>query len=63
MQIVDVNTLQPSPFMNCFLLRNVVGVALLGQVPFYGIVDALFIFREDHRCIHDLIGNSYVVDL
>jgi len=63
MQVIDFNTHQPSPFFQCFLLRSVVGVFLLSQVPFYGIIDACFIFREDYRCIHDLIGNSIVVDL
>jgi uncharacterized RDD family membrane protein YckC len=63
MQIIDFNTHQPSPFVQCFLLRSVVGVALLGQVPFYTFIDACFIFRDDHRCIHDLIGNSIVIDL
>ena len=63
MQVIDFNTHQRSPFLQCFLLRSVVGVFLLGQVPFYQIIDACFIFREDYRCIHDLIGNSIVVDL
>ncbi len=63
MQIIDFTTHQRSPFLQCFLLRSLVGVALLGQVPFYGIIDPCFIFREDYRCIHDLIGNSIVVDL
>jgi uncharacterized RDD family membrane protein YckC len=38
---------------------------LISLVPFvgalYGIVDALFIFREDKRCIHDLIAGTRVV--
>ncbi len=63
MQVIDFNTHQPSPFLQCFLLRSVIGVGLLSQVPFYAIIDACFIFREDYRCIHDLIGNSIVVDL
>ena len=63
MQIIDFTTHQRSPFIQCFLLRSVVGVFLLGQVPFYGIIDPCFIFREDYRCIHDLIGNTIVVDL
>lgn len=63
MQIIDFTTHQRSPFVQCFLLRSVVGVFLLGQVPFYGIVDVCFIFRDDYRCIHDLIGNTIVVDL
>jgi uncharacterized RDD family membrane protein YckC len=63
MQVIDFNTHQRSPFVQCCLLRSLIGVYLLNQVPFYGIVDACFIFREDYRCLHDLIGNSIVVDL
>jgi uncharacterized RDD family membrane protein YckC len=63
MQVIDFNTHQRSPFVQCCLLRSIVGVFLLSQVPFYGIIDACFIFREDYRCIHDLIGNSIVIDL
>lgn len=63
MQVIDFHSHQRAPFVQYFLLRSVVGVFLLSQVPFYGIVDACFIFREDYRCIHDLIGNTLVVDL
>jgi len=34
-------------------------VPLLG--PVYSIVDICFIFREDQRCIHDLIAGTKVV--
>lgn len=38
---------------------------LLGQLPLVGmlisIVDTLFIFRSDRRCIHDLIAGTHVV--
>jgi uncharacterized RDD family membrane protein YckC len=40
-------------------------VTLLGQVPLIGpiagLVDALMIFREDRRCLHDLIADTIVV--
>lgn len=29
--------------------------------PFYGLVDALFIYRRDRRCLHDLIADTIVV--
>ena len=63
MQVIDFNTHQRSSFVQVCLLRSVIGVFLLSQVPFYGIIDACFIFREDYRCLHDLIGNSIVIDI
>jgi uncharacterized RDD family membrane protein YckC len=65
-QMVDVNTGQPASFVNTFLLRGVVN-GLIGGIPFVGpiytLVDILFIFREDHRCIHDLLASTVVIDI
>lgn len=47
-------------FVPNVLLRAIVNT-LIGIVPFYGIVDIFFIFREDRRCIHDLIAGTTVV--
>ncbi|HVY22185.1 MAG TPA: RDD family protein [Steroidobacteraceae bacterium] len=47
-----------------FWLRNVVN-ALPSFIPFiggiYGLVDALFIFGEQRRCVHDYIADTIVV--
>jgi uncharacterized RDD family membrane protein YckC len=47
-----------------FWLRNVVN-ALPSFIPFvgglYGLVDILFIFGEQRRCIHDYIADTIVV--
>jgi uncharacterized RDD family membrane protein YckC len=42
-------------------LRIVVNF-LLSIVPFYGLVDILFIFGEQRRCVHDLIADTIVVN-
>lgn len=42
-------------------LRYLVGSLVLGQIPFYGIVDALFVFRDDRRCVHDHVADTIVV--
>ncbi len=34
---------------------------LLGLVPIFRLVDALFIFRADRRCVHDFIAGTQVV--
>ncbi|WP_339896751.1 RDD family protein [uncultured Gilvimarinus sp.] len=42
-------------------------VALIGGIPFIGgflmLVDVLFIFRSDKRCVHDLIAGTRVVSV
>ena len=42
-------------------------LAVIAQIPFAGgifsLIDCLFIFREDRRCIHDLIAGTKVVDV
>jgi uncharacterized RDD family membrane protein YckC len=47
-------------FVPNVLIRTIVN-ALIGMIPGYGIVDILFIFREDRRCLHDLIAGTIVV--
>jgi uncharacterized RDD family membrane protein YckC len=41
-------------------LRNIVN-ALLGFIPLYGVIDALFIFGESRRCLHDKLADTIVV--
>jgi uncharacterized RDD family membrane protein YckC len=52
-------------FVHAFLLRSALAEAIklipvLGM--FFAIVDVCFIFREDRRCVHDLIADTRVVD-
>ena len=39
---------------------------LVGLIPgvgtVYGLVDALFVFRDDRRCVHDLFAGTKVVN-
>jgi uncharacterized RDD family membrane protein YckC len=54
----------PVNFVSGVLLRNWVP-KLIGMVPYLGVlfhlIDVLFIFREDRRCIHDHIAGTRVV--
>lgn len=47
-------------FVSNVLVRVIVN-AVLSFIPFYTLVDILLIFREDRRCIHDLIAGTKVV--
>lgn len=59
-KIVKIATGQNGGFVTNVLLRGLVN-GLLGMIPFYALVDILFIFRGDRRCIHDFIAGTKVV--
>ncbi len=65
-QIVDFRTGQRADLVHALLIR-LIGNGLISAVPclgaIYSIVDICFIFREDRRCIHDLLANTVVVDI
>lgn len=48
--------------LNRYLPQWVAGF-IPGIGPLLGIVDALFVFRNDKRCVHDLIAGTKVIDL
>ena len=47
-------------FGRIFWLRNAVN-GLLGIIPFYGLLDSVFIFGESRQCLHDRIADTIVV--
>ena len=53
------------PLGKVFALR-VLPISIISQIPFFGglfgFADSLFIFRDDKRCIHDLIAGTIVVE-
>jgi uncharacterized RDD family membrane protein YckC len=52
-------------FVHAVLLRSFV-MQLIGAIPLVGgivsLVNPLMIFREDRRCLHDLIADTAVID-
>ena len=56
-RIVGMQTGANGGFVTNVLLRLIVN-GLLGLIPLYGLVNILFIFRSDLRCIHDMIAGA-----
>jgi len=61
-RIVKRDTSQNGGFVPNVLLRVMVNGIPGFIVPFYGLVDILFIFRQDRRFLHDMIAGTQVVD-
>jgi uncharacterized RDD family membrane protein YckC len=63
-RIVDYDTEENPGFMRLYVWRVLVP-ALLSLVPFFGqifaLVNVLFIFGEQRRCLHDCIAGTKVV--
>lgn len=62
-RIVDAQTGAHPGWPRLVLLRTIVNSLLSGITIIYWIVDSLFIFRGDHRTIHDLYSGTHVVKL
>ncbi len=50
----------PASVGRIFWLRNFVN-GILGIIPLYGIIDLLWIFGEESRCLHDKIADTIVI--
>ena len=53
---------QKPGFVKGFLLRSFVNGIIAQVVPFYAIIDPCFIFRDDQRCVHDLLADTTVIE-
>lgn len=60
--VVKTGTSQNGGFITNVLLRAIPGT-ILSAIPTVGLVNALFIFRKDQRCIHDLIAGTEVIEV
>ena len=61
-RIVLVKTDQNGGIVPNVLLRGLVA-SLPNVIPLYWVVDTLFIFRADRRCVHDFIAGTKVVNI
>lgn len=65
-QMLDSETRQPAGFFKTVILRIFI-CGLIRLIPIIGwvylVVDFCFLFRSDHRCIHDMIAGTVVVDV
>jgi uncharacterized RDD family membrane protein YckC len=60
-RIAQIEDSTKAGFMQIVLLRTFLGKWVLNLIPLYGLVDVLFIFSEDQRCLHDKVGGTHVV--
>ncbi len=60
-RIVDAESKKTGGFLQNFLFRSVLNF-IISFLPVYGLVDALFIFRKDRRCVHDFLAGTVVLN-
>lgn len=60
-RVVLKETGQNGGFVVNVLKRGLV-TGILNLIPGFFLVDSLFIFREDRRCVHDFIAGTVVVN-
>jgi uncharacterized RDD family membrane protein YckC len=66
MGIAIVNQADKVPGYNRIIGLRYLPFYTVGQLPWISslaLVDILFIFREDHRCLHDLLAGTRVIDV
>lgn len=59
-RIVDRESGRNAGFVRNVLLRFLLN-RVISLIPGYLIVDGLFIFRKDRRCLHDMLAGTVVV--
>jgi uncharacterized RDD family membrane protein YckC len=62
-QIIRIDTGQPAGFVNGVLLRILVPQLINQTCSLFGLIDVLWIFGEERRCLHDLIAQTVVIEV
>lgn len=60
-RIIRIDSGDNGGFVTNVLMRAILN-GVLGFIPLYSLVDVLFIFRDDRRCIHDMIAGTKVIE-
>ena len=59
---VVIDNGNPPGFLSGVVLRSWVNI-MLGLLPFYGMIDAIWIFTNNsNKCLHDLLAGTSVID-
>lgn len=53
---------EKASFFRIVFLRSFVAQGLLGIIPLWNLIDILFIFGEERRCLHDKIADTQVIN-
>ena len=61
-RIVRKDTMENGGFVVNVLKRGFLN-GLLSIIPGYFLVDSLFVFRDDRRCLHDMIAGTCVIQV
>ncbi|MCA8991875.1 MAG: RDD family protein [Planctomycetaceae bacterium] len=62
-RIHDYESGEPASAVQTILLRLFVNQLIASICGIYGLIDVLFIFGDEHRCLHDQIASTYVEDI
>lgn len=60
-KIVEVESGENGGFVKNVLLRSILN-AILSFIPFYLILDFLYLFTDERRCLHDIIAGTKVIN-
>jgi uncharacterized RDD family membrane protein YckC len=63
MQIIKIDTGELPGFVHGVLLRSWVPALINQACNLFGLIDALWIFGEERRCLHDLIAQTVVIEV
>lgn len=61
-RVVELGTDRNPGFLHTGIIRIFVPNLINQFLGIFSLIDVLFIFREDRRCIHDLLANTEVIE-